>query len=290
MKILYGAGLFLAFVAMINSIAPSAPPKPHVTGTIAVVQDVSASTNSGGHIAIPTVTPSPVEASNIVRTPTAQATPASDTYQVIKVVDGDTLVINKNGSSETVRLIGIDTPETVDPRKTVQCFGKEASDMTKSLLVGRQVRIETDPTQGERDKYDRLLAYVYRDDGLFINKYLIENGYAHEYTYRLPYRYQADFKAAQKIAQTEHRGLWAPDVCDAPPLITATPSSTPTPQPTTSITSHPSSYSCSTNTYNCTDFATHAEAQAMYEMCGGTSNDVHKLDSDKDGVVCESLL
>jgi hypothetical protein len=64
------------------------------------------------------------------------------------------------------------------------------------------------------DKYGRLLAYVYREDGLFYNKYMIEQGYAHEYTYNTPYKYQSEFKAAQKFAQENSRGLWSPDTCN----------------------------------------------------------------------------
>lgn len=135
-------------------------------------------------------------------------------YSVIEVVDGDTIKINMSGKTETLRLIGMDTPETVDPRKPVQCFGKEASNKAKEILSGKKVRIELDPTQGEWDKYDRLLAYVYRDDGIFYNKYMIEQGYAHEYTYNAPYKYQAEFKAAQKLAQTNQAGLWSPTTCN----------------------------------------------------------------------------
>lgn len=143
-----------------------------------------------------------------------QAQPQFTYYSVTDVVDGDTIKINMSGKVETLRLIGMDTPETVDPRKLVQCFGKEASNKAKELLSGQKVRIEMDPTQGERDKYDRLLAYVYRDDGLFYNKYMIEQGYAHEYTYSTPYKYQAEFKAAQKSAQANQAGLWSPATCN----------------------------------------------------------------------------
>jgi micrococcal nuclease len=140
-------------------------------------------------------------------------------YSVTSVTDGDTLKVNINGKVETLRLIGIDTPETVDPRKPVQCFGKEASNKAKELLNGRKVRIETDPTQGERDKYDRFLAYIYRDDGLFYNKYMIEQGYAHEYTYNLPYKYQAEFKVAQRSAQNSELGLWSPTTCSGNTML-----------------------------------------------------------------------
>ncbi|MFA5210989.1 MAG: thermonuclease family protein [Patescibacteria group bacterium] len=135
-------------------------------------------------------------------------------YQVEKVTDGDTIKILKDGDIITLRLIGLDTPETVDPRKPVQCFGVEASNKAKELLSGTKVRIETDPTQGEFDIYGRLLAYVYREDGLFYNKYMIEQGFAHEYTYNLPYKYQAEFKTAEKEARDNLRGLWSSDTCD----------------------------------------------------------------------------
>lgn len=135
-------------------------------------------------------------------------------YQVEKVTDGDTIKILKDGELITLRLIGLDTPETVDPRKPVQCFGVEASNKAKELLLGRKVRIEIDLTQGEFDKYNRLLAYVYREDGLFYNKYMIEQGYAHEYTYNLPYKYQSEFKTAEKNARDNLKGFWSPDACN----------------------------------------------------------------------------
>ena len=212
-------------------------------------------------------------------------------YQVLKVVDGDTLTVDLNGKSETVRLIGMNTPETVDPRKPVECFGTEASNMAKELLSGKRVYIEMDSSQGERDKYGRLLAYVYREDGFFFNKSMILSGYAYEYTYGVPYKYQSEFKEAQRNAEANKRGLWASGVCEEKnePVQTVTPA---LPQPTQQTQSTPqssSNYSCSANTYNCTDFSTHSEAQSVYEMCGGVSNDIHRLDQDKDGEACESL-
>src|SRR3989344_7924668 len=138
----------------------------------------------------------------------------SKLYSVVSVVDGDTIKVNIDGEVKTFRLIGLDTPETVDPRKAVQCFGVEASNKAKELLSGKKVRIEIDPTQGERDKYDRLLAYIHREDGLFYNKYMIEQGYAHEYTYNTPYKYHTEFKTAQKTAQASQLGLWSPSTCN----------------------------------------------------------------------------
>lgn len=134
-------------------------------------------------------------------------------YVVTKVVDGDTINIEKDGVTTKVRLIGINTPETVDPRKEIECFGKEASDYAKSELSGEQVSIETDPTQSTYDKYGRMLAYVYKTDGQMINRKLVANGYAYEYTYDTPYKYQKEFKSLQEFAKNEKRGLWAAGVC-----------------------------------------------------------------------------
>lgn len=134
-------------------------------------------------------------------------------YKVVKVVDGDTIDIYKDGKNVKVRLIGIDTPETVDPRRQAQCFGREASAEAHRLLDGSMVAIETDPSQDAYDKYGRLLAYVFLQDGTMVNQQMIAEGYAHEYTYHLPYKYQSDFKKAEKIARKLSNGLWAEDTC-----------------------------------------------------------------------------
>jgi micrococcal nuclease len=139
---------------------------------------------------------------------------AEQHYQVLKVVDGDTLTIDYNSKRQTLRLIGINTPETVDPRRPVECFGKEASDKAKELMEGKHVRIELDSTQGTYDTFQRLLTYVYTEGGTFVNKYMIEQGYAYEYTYDEPYKYQTEFKEAERQAKSSNRGLWAPGVCE----------------------------------------------------------------------------
>ena len=135
-------------------------------------------------------------------------------YNVTKVVDGDTAKVDINGTETTLRLIGMDTPETVDPRKSVQCFGEEASNKAKELLSGKKVRLEYDASQGQVDKYGRTLAYIYTESGIFFNKYMIEQGYAYEYTYDTPYKYQSEFKQAQTTAESNKRGLWSPDTCN----------------------------------------------------------------------------
>lgn len=201
-------------------------------------------------------------------------------YPVVKIVDGDTIVVDIAGVNTTVRLIGLDTPETVDPRKTVQCFGAEASAEMKKILSNHYVRLELDPSQGEKDKYGRLLAYVFapasvRPEGILLNRYMIAEGNGHEYTYNIPYRYQADFKAAEDEARTQKKGLWADGACAS--------TSAASPSPLPSVGSH----ECGRNAYNCSDFKTQSDAQAAFDACG--SGDVHKLDSDGDKRVCESL-
>jgi len=134
--------------------------------------------------------------------------------KVTKVIDGDTIKVLINNKEETVRLIGIDAPETVDPRKSVQCFGKEAGIKAKAILDNKIITLESDPTQGERDKYGRLLRYVFLDS-LNFNKLMISEGYAYEYTYQNnPYKYMEEFKYAQKQARVNKKGLWADGVCN----------------------------------------------------------------------------
>lgn len=134
-------------------------------------------------------------------------------YEVARVVDGDTIDVSIDGKVERLRLIGINTPETVDPRKPVECFGTEASNKAKTLLSGKKVILESDSSQGERDKYDRLLRYVFLEDGTSFNLLMVKEGYAYEYTYDLPYKYQTSFKQAQKEAEVNKAGLWG-DTCN----------------------------------------------------------------------------
>ncbi len=133
---------------------------------------------------------------------------------VSRVLDGDTIAFEGNGKEEKIRLIGIDAPESVDPRRPVQCFGAESSRRMHELLDGRTITVTTDPTQDRYDKYGRLLAYVFRDDGLFVNKAMLEEGYAYEYTYITPYKEQPAFIAAERLAHDNAAGLWASTTCN----------------------------------------------------------------------------
>lgn len=130
--------------------------------------------------------------------------------QVLSVTDGDTIRVSVNGRSTPIRYIGIDTPETVDPRTSVQCFGAEASAANKRLVEGKTVELEKDVS--ETDKFDRLLRYVYVD-GVMVNEELVRGGYAKSSTYPPDVKYQPRFAALEAEARSKGVGLWAAGAC-----------------------------------------------------------------------------
>ena len=137
-----------------------------------------------------------------------QPAPAG-TARVVHPVDGDTIVVDIDGTEERVRFIGIDTPESVAQDRPVECYGPEAKERTADLLPeGTLVRLERDVEA--RDRYDRLLAYVIRDeDDLFVNRLLVEEGYAESIAYPPNTTRQGELDAADAQARAEDRGLWA---------------------------------------------------------------------------------
>ena len=176
--------------------------------------------------------------------------------KVIKVIDGDTIVIE---GGEIIRYIGINSPETGQDKD--DCFAQEAFNANKELIEGKEVKLEKDVS--EKDKYGRLLRYVWVDD-IFVNEYLVRYGYALSAEYPPDTKYAQQFNSFEKQAQEENLGLWS--LCQINGVI------------------------CSINAYDCSDFETQKEAQGIYEHCGGTNNDIHKLDSDNDRIACESLF
>lgn len=159
--------------------------------------------------------PSPTEEQSSVTQPEVKQEPnsaqnsARDLFQVTEVVDGDTIKVSTIG---TLRLIGMDTPETKDPRKPVQCFGREASNKAKELLSSKKVYLEYDPAN-KIDKYGRTLAYVYREDGLFYNAEMIKQGFAHSYV-QFPHPRLDEFNTYQQEARENNRGFWAANTCN----------------------------------------------------------------------------
>lgn len=128
-------------------------------------------------------------------------------YRVTEAVDGDTIVVDMNGNSERIRMIGVDTPETHHPEKPVQCFGLAAAKFTHDLLQDKVVRLESDPQSTNRDRYQRLLRYVYTENGTFVNRELISQGYGFAYV-SFPFDHQTDFLSAERDARSNNRGLW----------------------------------------------------------------------------------
>lgn len=208
-------------------------------------------------------------------------------FIVTNVVDGDTIKVSDLG---TLRLIGMDTPETRDPRKPVQCFGKEASNKAKELLSGKKVYLEFDPAN-RIDKYGRTLAYVYREDGLFYNAEMIKQGYAHSYV-RFPHPKLDEFNAYQREARDNSRGLWADTTCNGNTTQAASSqqkvSSSPQPSATPST---PPAVTIPVGAPDASGFIEGScatlKALGIGNFKPGDPNYTAKRDGDDDGVACE---
>jgi micrococcal nuclease len=146
--------------------------------------------------------------------------PDNNYYPVTKVFDGDTYEVEIEGKKEKVRLLGIDTPEKWESnklnkdversgsdKKTIKTLGDMASNYAKKLVSGKRVLLEADPTNDDRDRYGRLLRYVYLEDGTFVNLKLVEDGYANAYT-KFPITKKDEFLKAERNARENKRGLW----------------------------------------------------------------------------------
>jgi endonuclease YncB( thermonuclease family) len=130
-------------------------------------------------------------------------------YAIAHYVDGDTIAVEMNDTPETIRFIGIDTPETHKPNTPVQCYGPAAAAYTQNRIkaAGGKVRLVSDSLSTNRDRYNRLLRYVYLPDGTNLDQELVAKGYAFAYI-SFPFTKSADFSAAQTNAQKQKLGLW----------------------------------------------------------------------------------
>lgn len=223
-----------------------------------------------------------------------QSKPKPDPYQtgtVTKVIDGDTIEVNLNGKIEKVRMILIDTPETVHPNQPVQPYGKEASEFTKKLLLNKEVKLEKD--KEDRDKYNRLLRYIYVDNQS-IQEQLLEKGLARVAVYPPNTKHEQKYQKIQDQAKSKKIGIWAINGYvkndgfhpvgnvsqeKKPQLKPTSPSPRPKPQPRTPTYTG--------GDKDCKDFSTQLAAQRFYESQG--PGDPHGLDRDGDGIACESL-
>ena len=131
--------------------------------------------------------------------------PPTELYKVLRVIDGDTIVVRISGEEKTVRYIGVDTPETVHPERPVQCFGAEASTKNKQLVEGAMVSLERDIS--DTDKYGRLLRYVYAGE-TFVNYELVAGGYARSLTFPPDVKHNELLRRALTQAREAELGLW----------------------------------------------------------------------------------
>lgn len=205
------AALEAEVVAADNTTTPEVSPERMTE--VASVDLVEATSDSVSQMAVDDDAMAD-EFTPVISVPVTEVAASTDTtyYEVDRVVDGDTVDVVIDGKVERLRLIGIDTPETVHPSKPVECYGIEASNKAKELLSGTRVALEVDDSQGDRDKYGRMLRYVFLEDGTNFNELMIAEGYAYEYTYDQAYTYQSLFKNAQRSAEQSGSGLWG-DMC-----------------------------------------------------------------------------
>jgi len=282
-------------VALATTAPPTLPPTPTALPTPLPPTGVPTLADTTVPTAAPDTTP-------LLPPPFAQ--PADlPTARVVRVVDGDTVDVRLDGQVVRLRLIGIDTPEVVDPRRAVECFGREASAKAHELLDGQTVTLEADTTQDDVDRYGRLLRYIWLPDGRLFNQEMIGQGYAFEYTYRVPYKYQAEFKQAELDAREQQRGLWSQQTCagEHGPADGAQPSPVPSPvaapqpapnpvPPPPEPTGAPAS-NCDPAypdvcipppppDLDCGDIP--------YRNVRVLPRDPHRFDRDKDGIGCES--
>jgi endonuclease YncB( thermonuclease family) len=127
-------------------------------------------------------------------------------YAVKQFVDGDTVMVDMQGTTETIRFIGIDTPETHKPNTPVQCYGPAAAAYTKNRIGSQRIRLVSDALTTNRDRYNRLLRYVVLEDGTYLNKELVQKGYA--FAYAFPFAKSDEFHATMEQAQKAKAGLW----------------------------------------------------------------------------------
>ncbi len=202
--------------------------------------------------------------------------------KVTKVIDGDTVVLD---SGDNLRYIGIDAPEFSQNKG---CFFEESTNKNKELVLGKFVRLEKDVS--EKDRYGRILRYVYVDGEngkIFVNEYLVRNGFAKVSTFPPDIKYQDLFTKLENQAKEKGLGLWGK--CEEQLRNYSNSSNKDDSLNKNSLEPEKSGINCFENVYNCSDFKTQSEAQAVFEACGGSANDIHRLDADKDGRVCESL-
>ena len=187
-----------------------------VLAAVALIGTVPACSSSGSEESVPSAA-GEGPADETIPDATIATTPRGEVREglvVDRVVDGDTVKVTLDGEQVSVRLIGINTPETVKPGSPIECFGPESSDFAVDLLDGQSIVLEFDESQGYLDRYGRVLAYVWRvlPDGTLrlFNEEAVRGGFAYERQYSDgPYAWKDAFDDAQREAQEAGVGLWS---------------------------------------------------------------------------------
>jgi len=206
------------------------------------------------------ISDAPIDKPDIASEITVSETTASETYEVTRIIDGDTIEVNGGIS---VRLICIDTPERGED------YYNEASDYLENLILGKKVRLVKDIS--EVDRYDRLLRYIYFEEQ-FINEIMVREGYAKAYPYNPDTTFCPQIQDAEELAKSKALGIWG------------------TEEEEKEIIEDSSDIVCSSNSYNCGDFSSQSSAQEVYDYCKSIGKgDIHRLDGDSDGQACETL-
>ena len=281
---LFAAGAVILIAAVANpgtspDAAALADPTPAVSATAAAVSPSATASPT----AIPT--PSPTMAPTVAPTLTPAPTPAPLAGTVVEVVDGDTVRVELATGLETVRIIGIDTPEVHHPSQPEACFGAEATAFAREALAGQPVTLELDPTQDERDRYDRLLAHVHVGDALYAAE-AIAAGYGIHYVYERPSVHASELAAAADAARTADAGIWASceGRVDLPliPIVVPAPVAEPDPEPADA--------DCHTSYEPCVPIvAGDLDCGDIGFQVAVIGPDEYRLDgSDNDGRGCES--
>ncbi|WP_226913254.1 thermonuclease family protein [Gephyromycinifex aptenodytis] len=205
-------GLCLALLMSAATAGCSIPGSPETHGpdpaestTFAGSLTLSPDDGSGRATTSAGASPSKPAAAETSRTGSTRPEADPGLVTVVGVSDGDTIRVRLNGEVEKVRVIGIDTPEIGE------CFAAQATAQMRTLLADGPVRLDADPTQAERDRYNRLLRHVRLANGTLAAQELIAGGYGREYTYDAPYAHQSAFREAQAQAQRAGRGIWGTD-------------------------------------------------------------------------------
>ncbi len=187
---------------------------------LVIAMRLTSDSADGSTAPLATASPAPTSLPTSTGRQPAVATPIPGVAAVVRnVIDGDTIVARVGGKDETVRIIGMDSPETHKPDTPVECFGTEATAAAKRLMPkGAHVTLEADPTQATRDRFGRLLAHVFLADGTLFAERMIRDGFAVHYVYdRVPSIYAERFAAAQQAAKAAGAGLWSPRTCGGNP-------------------------------------------------------------------------